>query len=120
MSTLTVVEEVLRERQVPMVVREIVEVAGERLPTKSRTPDTVVARDLSMDIKRRGSESPFIRVAPGKYTLRALVAAGIVDGPVATTDSVPMTATSPSATSDVPVELMDALQPDLGPESVSQ
>lgn len=69
MSTLTVVEEVLRERRVPMVVREIVEAAGGRLPTKSRTPDTVVARDLAMDIKRRGEASLFRRVAPGKYTL---------------------------------------------------
>ncbi len=70
MSTLHVVEEVLRERRVPMVVREIVEVAGGRLPTKSKTPDTVVARDLAMDIKRRGEESKFVRVSPGHYTLR--------------------------------------------------
>jgi hypothetical protein len=53
-----------------MVVREIVEVAGGRLPTKSKTPDTVVARDLAMDIKRRGEESKFVRVSPGHYTLR--------------------------------------------------
>ena len=103
-----------------MVVREIVEVAGDRLPTKSRTPDTVVARDLSMDIKRRGTDSPFIRVAPGKYTLRDLVAAGIVDGPVATTDSVPMAAGSGPSASDVPVSLVSSMPPDLGPESVSQ
>src|SRR5687768_4783130 len=70
MSTLFVVEEVLREKRTPLVVREIVEAAGERLPTKSRTPDTVVARDLSMDIKKRGEESKFIRVSPGRYTLR--------------------------------------------------
>lgn len=73
MSTLIVVEEVLRERGIPMVVREIVEVAAERLPTKSKTPDTVVARDLAMDIKRHGEESKFTRVAPGRYTLRTLV-----------------------------------------------
>jgi hypothetical protein len=118
MSTLSVCEEVLRERRVPMVVREIVEVAGERLPTKSRTPDTVVARDLSMDIKRRGLDSPFLRVSPGKYTLRELVEAGIVDGPAAT-DSVPAAA-APTSTSDVPVALVSALPTDLGPESVSQ
>jgi hypothetical protein len=53
-----------------MVVREIVEVAGVRLPTKSKTPDTVVARDLAMDIKRRGEESRFVRTSPGHYTLR--------------------------------------------------
>ena len=70
MSTLLVVEEVLRERGIPMVVREIVEVAAERLPTKSKTPDTVVARDLAMDIKKHGEDSRFARVAPGRYTLR--------------------------------------------------
>jgi hypothetical protein len=112
MSTLSVVEEVLRERGVPMVVREIVEAAGERLPTKSRTPDTVVARDLSMDIKRRGSDSLFIRTSPGKYTLRALVQP--------TTDSVPVAAIAPTDASDVPLELVTSRPTDLGPETVSQ
>ena len=54
MSTLAVVEEILRETAIPMSVREIVERAGARLPSKSKTPDTVVARDLSMDIKKKG------------------------------------------------------------------
>ncbi len=79
MSTLHVVEEVLRERRVPMVVREIVVIAAERLPTKSKTPDTVVARDLAMDIKKRGDASKFTRVSPGKYTLRELVQAPVHD-----------------------------------------
>ena len=74
MSTLAVVEEILRETAVPMSVREIVERAGVRLPSKSKTPDTVVARDLSMDIKRKGEASLFIRTSPGRYTLRSLVA----------------------------------------------
>lgn len=72
MSTLAVVEEILRETAVPMSVREIVERAGSRLPSKSKTPDTVVARDLSMDLKRRGESSLFVRTSPGRYTLRAL------------------------------------------------
>lgn len=72
MSTLAVVEAILRETQVPMSVRQIVEYAGSRLPTKSRTPDTVVARDLSMDIKRKGEVSLFVRTSPGRYTLREL------------------------------------------------
>ena len=72
MSTLVVVEEILRETAVPMSVREIVERAGARLPSKSKTPDTVVARDLSMDIKRRGDVSLFVRTSPGRYTLRTL------------------------------------------------
>ena len=73
MSTLAVVEEILRETPVPMSVREIVERAGARLPSKSKTPDTVVARDLAMDIKKKGDGSLFTRTAPGRYTLRALV-----------------------------------------------
>ena len=72
MSTLAVVEEILRETEVPMSVREIVERAGARLPSKSKTPDTVVARDLSMDLKKRGEGSMFVRTSPGRYTLRAL------------------------------------------------
>jgi hypothetical protein len=83
MSTLNIVEEILRETRTPMVVREIVNVGGTRLPTRSKTPDTVVARDLAMDIKRRGDESKFVRVAPGKYTLRELVPAGVVVAVVA-------------------------------------
>jgi hypothetical protein len=75
MSTLAVVEEILRETAVPMSVREIVERAGVRLPSKSKTPDTVVARDLSMDIKRKGEGSLFIRTSPGRYTLRVLASA---------------------------------------------
>jgi hypothetical protein len=74
MSTLAVVEEILRETGVPMSVREIVERAGVRLPSKSKTPDTVVARDLSMDIKRKGEGSLFIRTSPGRYTLRTQAA----------------------------------------------
>ena len=74
MSTLAVVEEILRETEVPMSVREIVERAGARLPSKSKTPDTVVARDLSMDIKRKGEGSLFVRTSPGRYTLRTLAA----------------------------------------------
>lgn len=74
MSTLAVVEEILREVAVPMSVREIVERAGARLPSKSKTPDTVVARDLSMDIKRKGESSAFVRSSPGRYTLRSLFA----------------------------------------------
>ena len=72
MSTLAVVEEILRETAVPMSVREIVERAGVRLPSKSKTPDTVVARDLSMDIKKKGEGSLFVRTSPGRYTLRVL------------------------------------------------
>lgn len=78
MSTLATVEQVMRQTQTPMSVRDIVETAGETLPTRSKTPDTVVARDLSMDIKRLGDESRFIRTAPGRYTLREFVSCGLI------------------------------------------
>ena len=76
MSTLAVVEEILRETASPMSVREIVQRAGARLPSKSKTPDTVVARDLSMDIKRKGDGSRFVRTSPGRYTMRDLATRG--------------------------------------------
>jgi hypothetical protein len=72
MSTLAVVEEILRETAVPMSVKEIVERAGTKLPSKSKTPDTVVARDLSMDLKKKGDASMFVRTSPGRYTMRDL------------------------------------------------
>ncbi|HET7505732.1 MAG TPA: winged helix-turn-helix domain-containing protein [Kofleriaceae bacterium] len=98
MSTLAVVEEILRETAVPMSVREIVERAGARLPSKSKTPDTVVARDLSMDIKRKGETSLFVRTSPGRYTLRTL--AGIA----LTSESAAMlrSAASPPSMSTLP------------------
>lgn len=76
MSTLAVVEDILRETAVPMSVREIVQRAGARLPSKSKTPDTVVARDLALDIKRKGEASRFTRTSPGRYTLRDLANRG--------------------------------------------
>lgn len=94
MSTLAVVEEILRETAVPMSVREIVERAGARLPSKSKTPDTVVARDLSMDIKKKGEGSLFIRTSPGRYTLRVL-ATGVTPVVTATTTVDPRVATQP-------------------------
>lgn len=93
MSTLAVVEEILRETSVPMSVREIVERAGARLPSKSKTPDTVVARDLSMDIKKKGEGSLFTRTSPGRYTLRTLAAATTT---TATASSTTLTETAPT------------------------
>lgn len=95
MSTLAVVEEILRETAVPMSVREIVERAGVRLPSKSKTPDTVVARDLSMDLKRKGEGSLFVRTSPGRYTLRALASATV-------TSTESMRAPAPQSMSALP------------------
>ena len=97
MSTLAVVEEVLREAAVPMTVKEIVARAGTRLPSKSKTPDTVVARDLSMDLKKKGVASVFARPSPGQYTLKALELAAPASAPTsvgATTGPPPVLASS--------------------------
>ena len=104
MSTLAVVEEILRETAVPMSVREIVVRAGARLPSKSKTPDTVVARDLAMDIKRQGDGSRFVRTSPGRYTLRELVAPAVTDAtPIAATAlKQERAATLPAKRSDRP------------------
>lgn len=72
-GTLSVVTNLLRQTATPMSVREIVERAGAELPTRSKTPSTVVARDLAMDIKIKGEASAFVRTSPGRFTLRELV-----------------------------------------------
>ena len=99
MSCLAVVEEILRETEVPMSVREIVERAGVRLPSKSKTPDTVVARDLSMDIKKKGEGSLFVRTSPGRYTLRTLaaLAAPVAQGTVERMTGSTLAARKPAA-----------------------
>src|SRR5262245_36188013 len=106
MSTLAVVEEILRETAVPMSVREIVERAGARLPSKSKTPDTVVARDLSMDIKKKGDTSLFVRTSPGRYTLRSLASSTTT-----MTDAAPtqLAATAMRADAARPPQPMSAL-----------
>ena len=97
MSTLAVVEEILRETAVPMSVREIVERAGVRLPSKSKTPDTVVARDLSMDIKKKGDGSLFVRTSPGRYTLRTLASEPVPMRTVSSMSNIPVAARKPAA-----------------------
>jgi hypothetical protein len=112
MSTLAVVEEILRETAVPMSVREIVERAGARLPSKSKTPDTVVARDLSMDIKKKSESSLFIRTSPGRYTLRSLASASISTSTSTTlTEAAPtqLAATAMRADATRPPQPMSAL-----------
>lgn len=71
MSTLAVVAEILRE-VAPRALnpRQIVEMAVGRLPTASRTPETVVSRDLALEVKRNEERSRFLRAAPGEYLLK--------------------------------------------------
>lgn len=76
MSTLESVERIMRQSKTVMSVREIVDLAGDSLPSRSKTPETVVARDLSVNIKKLGEESRFVRTAPGRYTLREFVVSG--------------------------------------------
>jgi DNA (cytosine-5)-methyltransferase 1 len=71
MSTLDVVAEVLREvAPRALCAREIAERAGGRLPTASRTPQTVVSRDLAIDVRDHGAASRFLRVDRGEFVLK--------------------------------------------------
>jgi hypothetical protein len=111
MSTLAVVEEILRETAVPMSVREIVERAGARLPSKSKTPDTVVARDLSMDIKKKGEGSLFVRTSPGRYTLRALAPQQPVPQPQDATPLAPAALRSQGGVAPQPMSALASRKP---------
>ncbi len=71
MSTLDVVADVLREiAPRALKARQIAELAGDRLPTASRTPETVVSRDLAIDVRDRGAASRFLRVDRGAFVLK--------------------------------------------------
>lgn len=111
MSTLAVVEEILRETAVPMSVREIVERAGARLPSKSKTPDTVVARDLSMDIKKKGEGSLFVRTSPGRYTLRSLATSAMTSTDAAPTQLAAAAMRADAARSPQPLSALPARKP---------
>ena len=71
MSTLDVVAEILREvAPRALKAREITALAGTRLLTSSRTPETVVSRDLAVDVKTHGASSRFLRVDRGPFVLK--------------------------------------------------
>ncbi|MEO7730344.1 MAG: hypothetical protein ABIY55_05190 [Kofleriaceae bacterium] len=78
-STLSIVEQVLRTARVPLTARQIAERAGPHLPTAAKHPDTVIARDLSLNIRRLGQESRFTRTAPGLFTLRDFVGKNVYE-----------------------------------------
>jgi len=70
-STLDVVAEILRDvAPRALKAREIAALAGDRLPTASRTPETVVSRDLAVDVKDHGAQSRFMRVDRGAFVLK--------------------------------------------------
>lgn len=71
MSTLDVVAQVLREvAPRALCAKQVVELANGRLPTASRTPETVVSRDLAIDVKRHGTKSRFLRVGRGAFVFK--------------------------------------------------
>lgn len=71
MSTLAVVAEVLREvAPGALRARQIAELAGTRLRTLSKTPETVISRDLSLDVRGRGATSRFLRAGRGAFVLK--------------------------------------------------
>ena len=71
-TVLDVIERILRARGASMTVAEIVEhaVGDLALPTASKTPKTIVSRDLALDIKADEAGSRFVRTAPGTFMLR--------------------------------------------------
>src|ERR1700675_1938401 len=71
MSTLWVVAEILREGAPrALKARQIADLAGSRLPTASKTPETVVSRDLALDVRDHGASSRFLRVGRGEFVLK--------------------------------------------------
>ncbi|MEO7731544.1 MAG: hypothetical protein ABIY55_11265 [Kofleriaceae bacterium] len=78
-STLPVVEQVLRTARVPLTALQIAKRAGPHLPSAAKRPDTVIARDLSLNIRRLGNESRFTRTAPGLFTLREFVGKNVYE-----------------------------------------
>ncbi len=78
-GTLSVAAEILGSSGRSMSAREIVVAAGDRLPTRSSTPCNVVARDLSVEIKRMGELSRFVRTSPGRYALRPAASSPVPD-----------------------------------------
>jgi len=71
MSTLGIVAEILREvAPRALKARQIADLAGSRLPTASKTPATVISRDLALEVRDRGASSRFLRVGRGEFVLK--------------------------------------------------
>ena len=75
---LSVAERLLELTGQAMSPQELVDMALEKdLFTRNiagRTPAQTMKSKLSVDIRRRGAQSPFVRTMPGKFYLRRLVA----------------------------------------------
>src|SRR2546430_3210849 len=74
---LKVAEIVLREQLQPLTARRIIALGKEQglLSDKlvGKTPHQTLKSKLSVDIRRRGKNSVFVRTAPGRFYLRELV-----------------------------------------------
>jgi HB1, ASXL, restriction endonuclease HTH domain len=75
-KTLDIIERIISTSNIMtgtagLSVKEIIQLAGDELPTRSNTPDNSVSRDLALDIKQRGDASRFVRTQPGRFGLRA-------------------------------------------------
>jgi hypothetical protein len=71
-TVLDVIERILRVCGEAMTVADIVShaIGDLALPTTSKTPKTIVARDLALDIRADARGSRFVRTAPGMFMLR--------------------------------------------------
>ncbi len=72
--------QVLRQAGSALSARDISEriLAAGLWKTRGKTPHATVTAQLSIDIKKRGAESPFVRVGPNTYALRdGIVTPGI-------------------------------------------
>jgi len=68
-KVLGVVAELIKEQGRPLNVGEIIKLADTRLPTNSRTPQNILHKHLSLEVKNNAA-SKFMRVSPGTYGLR--------------------------------------------------
>ena len=78
---LQVAETVLSQLRKPMTARQIVDHAAENKMFSDRvagkTPFQTMKAKLSVDIRTKGSDSRFVRTAPGQFFLRADLTNGV-------------------------------------------
>ena len=69
---LTAAYEILKTENRPLSAREIADLAVERgeLRSEGKTPFQTMKSKLSTEILHKGTDSPFMRVAEGKFALR--------------------------------------------------
>ena len=63
------IENAIRKEGRPLSVNEILKLTEGDFRTRSRTPQNIIHKHLSLEVKNNAA-SRFVRVAPGKYGLR--------------------------------------------------